>query len=248
MHTKAIDLKEFYESTQGRVVQRVLRQHLRHFWPDIKGLRLLGLGYAIPYLKPFMDEAERTAVLMPGRQGAVFWPSGDKGLVAMAEEGALPIETNSVDRVLAIHATQDAAGLDATLRECWRVLAGQGRLLLVVPNRTGLWARTDSTPFGLGAPWSMAQIRQALKDNMFVPERAGRALFLPPSASRLLLATAPMWEKLGHRFWPAFGGVNIVEAGKQLYAGTLAGAPVTSRRRISPAPAAIPVPERAKPC
>lgn len=240
MHTKAIDLKEFYESIEGRVVQRLLRQHLRRFWPDVKGQRVLGFGYATPYLKPLMAEAERVVAVMPARQGAVYWPPAEAGLVTVCDEADLPIETNSVDRLLIIHGLQGYESMDYILREAWRVLTGQGSLVLVVPNRTGVWARFDHTPFGHGVPYSVGQIRQILKDYMFIPERVERGLFMPPSTSRFMLATAPMWEKLGQRFFNAFGGVNIVEAAKQLYAGTLVGAPsaeaATARRRFLTAP------------
>ncbi len=242
MYTKAIDLKEFYDTVQGRVVKRILRQHLRALWPSVGGLRLLGVGFAVPYLKPFLGEAERTIALMPSHQGAIFWPTpetGDeKGLVSICNEAELPIETNSIDRMMVVHGLQGYESLDAILRESWRVLTGQGRLILVVPNRTGIWARVDATPFGHGTPYSVGQIRAFLKDYLFVPERAERALFFPPSASRLLLSTAPAWEKIGARFFNAFGGVNIVEASKQLYAGTMVGAATASaaiaRRRMMP--------------
>lgn len=230
MYTKAIDLKEFYDGLHGRVVQRLLRQHLRRFWPDVKGQRVVGYGYATPYLKPWVAEAERIVALMPQQQGAIYWPPEERGLVSLCDEGELPIETNSVDRMLIIHGVQGFENLDSILREAWRVLTGQGSLLLVVPNRTGIWARFDHTPFGHGAPYSMGQIRGILKDYMFIPERAERALFVPPSASRLVLATAPVWEKLGTRFFNAIGGVNIIEAGKQMYAGT--PIPVSDTARV----------------
>lgn len=241
MYTKAIDLREFYDTTRGRVAQRILRQHLRAFWPSTTGLRVLGLGYAVPYLKIFQGEAERVISLMPAHQGAVFWPPEEKGLVSMCNEAELPIETNSIDRMLVIHGLQGFESLDAVLRESWRVLAGQGRLIVVVPNRTGVWARLDSTPFGHGTPYSQRQLWQHLKEYMFVPEKAERALFVPPSTSRLMLATAPVWENIGRKFFNAFGGVNIVEASKQLYAGTMVGAAssaaVPARRRIAAGPA-----------
>jgi SAM-dependent methyltransferase len=230
MYTKAIDLKEFYDGLQGRVVQRLLRQHLRRFWGDVKGQRVLGYGYATPYLKPLMAEAERVVALMPQQQGAIYWPPEDRALVSLCDEAELPIETSSIDRMLVIHGLQSVESLDSILREAWRVLTGQGTLLLVVPNRTGIWARFDHTPFGHGTPYSMGQIRGLLKDYMFIPERAERALFVPPSSSRLILSTAPVFEKLGSRFFNAFGGVNIIEAGKQVYAGT--ALPVTSGARI----------------
>ncbi|MDE1153804.1 MAG: class I SAM-dependent methyltransferase [Micavibrio sp.] len=242
MYTKAIDLREFYDSTQGRVVQRLLRSHIRAFWPGVGGMRVLGLGYAVPYLKMFMGEAERVTALMPSHQGAVYWPPPEKGdergLVAMCDEAELPIETNSIDRLLVVHGLQGYESLDVILKESWRVLSGQGRIMLVVPNRTGIWARVDSTPFGHGTPYSLGQIRQVLKEYLFVPERDERALFVPPSTSRLMLTTAPVWENIGYRFFNAIGGVNIVEATKQLYAGTMVGAATSqaavARRRMMP--------------
>ena len=117
------------------------------------------------------------------------------------------------------------------------MLAGQGRLILVVPNRSGLWARSDHTPFGCGVPYSQKQIRELLKAHMFVPESIDRALFFPPtSSSRFVLTTAPLIEKIGQSFFNAFGGVYVIEASKQIYAGTPVGvtqreAAFASRRR-----------------
>lgn len=226
MNTSAVDLKEFYDTVQGRVVQRIIRRHVLRFWPSVAGQRVLGLGYALPYLRPFLGEAERVAALMPMQQGAVYWPSEEHGLVTMCDESVLPIESNSVDRLLVIHTLNSAESLQTVLQEAWRVLTGQGRLILIVPNRSGIWARMDNTPFGRGTPYSSGQLRQLLKEGLFVPERIERALFFPPASSRLMLATAEAWEKIGHKMFNAFGGVNIVEATKQLYAGTLVGAAV----------------------
>lgn len=238
VHTNAIDLKEFYDTTQGRVVQRIIRQHIRQLWPDVKGQRVVGLGYAVPYLRLFLGEAERVIALMPMQQGAVFWPEGERGLVSMCDEPDLPIESNSVDRLLVIHTLNSVESMHAVLQEAWRILAGQGRLVMIVPNRSGIWARMDNTPFGHGTPYSSGQLRQFLKEYMFMPERTERALFFPPASSRLMLATAGAWEKVGHGLFDAFGGVNIVEATKQLYAGTMVGAPTTvkARQRFMTAP------------
>src|SRR3546814_1157411 len=68
----------------------------------------------------------------------------------------------------------------ALLREIWRVLTGDGRVLVVVPNRRGLWARSDRTPLGWGHPYSAAQLSRVLRDNMFTPTRTQRALYVPP--------------------------------------------------------------------
>lgn len=241
MYEQAPDLREFYSSILGRVALRMLRPRLRALWPDVHGQRILGVGYATPFLRPFAAEAERVAALMPARQGAVFWSSYEgatgagHGQVCLCEEDNWPIETSSVDRVMVVHGVPGAENLDAVLRESWRVLTGQGRLLLIVPNRAGVWARFDHTPFGQGTPFSLGQIRQHLRDYLFVPEKVDRALFMPPSTSRLVLTAAPLAEKLGRTLFNAFGGVNIIDASKQVYAGHLVAnpqrVPMVARRR-----------------
>jgi len=218
----AVELKEFYDSVIGRVVQRAVRRKVAKLWNDVKGDRIVGVGYTSPYLNGFLGEAERVVSLMPKQYGAIFWPQNQNGLVTVCNEGEWPIESNSVNRVIIAHSMNSEESLDAVLSEAWRVLVGQGRIIMIVPNRSGIWARMDNNPFGHGSPYSIRQIKTILKEYMFIPEREERALFFPPSSSRVLLATSGVWEQLGDNFFNAFGGVNIVEASKQLYAGTLA--------------------------
>lgn len=241
MYGQAPDLREFYASMLGRVVLRTLRPYLRRLWPDVQGQRVLGVGYATPFLRPFAAGAAQVAALMPSRQGAVFWSSVEgaegmaRGQTCLCDEEEWPIETSSVDRIMIVHGTPGIESLDAVLRESWRVLNGQGRLMLIVPNRTGIWARLDNNPFGQGTPFSLSQIRQHLRDYMYVPEQAEHALFFPPTSSRMLLAAAPVFEKIGGQLFGAFGGLNIVDACKVVYAGHPAVAPqrrVLSGRRI----------------
>ena len=105
------------------------------------------------------------------------------------------------------------------LAEAWRVLKSNGRLLLVVPNRIGLWARAEWTPFGHGRPYTSRQIGQYLRDAAFVHERTQQALFMPPFKSFLVLRGAYAFEAFGRALSPALAGVYMVEASKQVYAG-----------------------------
>src|ERR1700737_3982393 len=66
--------------------------------------------------------------------------------------------------------SDDPEGL---LREVWRVLAPSGRLIAVIPNRRGVWTRTDNTPFGHGRPYSRAQINELLRQTWFTPPAWG---------------------------------------------------------------------------
>jgi SAM-dependent methyltransferase len=221
MYRSAYDLKAFYNGKIGRIVRRVLQERIRNFWPDVKNMRIMGCGYAVPYLRVFREEAERVFALMPAGQGAHEWPQGDpedKNLVCLAEESELPIESSSVDRVLLIHDLEYSEFLRNNLEEIWRVLKPNGRLLVIVPNRSGFWARADWSPFGQGTPYTAAQIYHYLHDNMFVHERTEEALFMPPIKYSLLFKSAAVFERIGRIIMPFLAGVHMVEASKQLYA------------------------------
>lgn len=236
MYTDIVDLREFYESGLGQVARRVIRRRVRQIWPDVNGQVVMGIGYASPYLRPFRAEAERVLAMMPAGQGVSFWPTEGPGLVTLCDEADLPLPDMSVDRVLLIHGLEGTEQLRPMMREIWRVMAGGGRLLVVVPNRRGLWARADWTPFGHGFPYSTSQLKQVLRDTMFVPERSAHALFIPPLRSRVLLKTAPAWEEVGARWFKAFAGVTMIEASKQIFAGVSRRSEPVKRRLIVPMP------------
>jgi len=217
MFVDVVDLRDFYMGRLGQVALRVVRDRIRRVWPDVTGMRVLGLGYATPYLKPFLGEAERVFALMPASQGVLPWPQGERNLVALADNGELPLQDYSIDRVLLVHGLEFSEQSRALLTEVWRVLAGGGRILVLVPNRRGLWARNPVSPFGHGNPYSQAQLSRFLREASFTPERVDAALFVPPAKSRMILRSARAWERIGQRWFNNFGGVAMIEATKQLY-------------------------------
>jgi SAM-dependent methyltransferase len=127
----------------------------------------------------------------------------------------------------------------ALLREMWRVLTPEGRLLLVVPNRRGVWARLDTTPFGVGRPYSRGQLEALLTDALFTPLQWTSALHMPPIDRQWLLRWATMFERVGARLWPGFAGVIIVEARKELMGALPAPATAKRREKLAPAPAPL---------
>jgi SAM-dependent methyltransferase len=235
MYTDVVDLRDFYATRLGQVARRVLRQRIRLMWPDVRGMRVLGLGYSAPYLRLFAEEAERVVALMPAEQGVLPWPEDGRNCVALSEESELPLQDYSVDRVLLVHALEYSEHARLLLKEIWRVLAGGGRLLTVVPNRRGIWARLERTPLGGGRPYSAGQLSRLLREEHFTPERSAGALFMPPTRSRVMLRSAAAWEKVGERWFTTFAGVVLVEATKQIYAKTPARR-AESRRVYLPLP------------
>lgn len=238
MWTDAVDLRDFYATPLGRVGRRLIRQRIRATWPDVRGESVLGLGYATPYLGLFRTEAARVMAAMPAGQGVLHWPTETRGLTTLVDECELPFEDLSVDRVLVVHALECAERVHPMMREIWRVLSGSGRLLVVVPNRTGIWAHFERTPFGHGRPYSTRQLTQLLRDTMFTPIGAWGALYLPPVRSRMMLSAANVWENAGRRWFTTFAGVVVAEATKQIYAGHVEHKERRRRRAVLELPSA----------
>ncbi|MBC8339594.1 MAG: methyltransferase domain-containing protein [Rhodospirillales bacterium] len=239
MWTDVVDLRDFYSTSLGQVARRMIRRRLRELWPDVTGQNVLGLGYATPYLNGYRGEAGRILAAMPAAQGVLHWPRDEPGLTTLVDELELPFPDLSIDRVLLVHALECADQVRPLLREVWRVLSGSGRLVVVAPNRRGLWAQFERTPFGHGQPYSTGQLSRVLRDNLFTPIETHPALFVPPVYSRMVLSSAPAWEQLGQRAFKTFSGVIMTEAVKQIYAAgaTPAG---KARRRYLPMPERTP--------
>jgi len=234
MHLDVVDLKAFYYRTSlGRVAQRAIREKIREIWPDAKGRTVAGFGFAAPMLRPFLPEARRVISFMPDQQGVMPWPVNGSNVSVLCEETKWPIQTGCVDRLVVLHGLETSERPGPLLDEMWRVLAPGGRVLFVVPNRSGLWARRDATPFGFGRPFSLGQLEVQLQQHRFLPERHLAALFSPPSQKRFWLKTAPIWERVGQAVSSQLaGGVLLVEASKQVYAPTHRGLPEAVRRPL----------------
>lgn len=217
MTIDVVDLREFYSRRLGIVARQMINRGIRERWPTAEGQRVLGIGYPTPYLGLFREDAERCIAFMPAAQGVLKWPTGRPALASLVDEFSLPLPDAAVDRILLVHALEMSDDPAALLREVWRVLAPSGRVMAVIPNRRGVWTRSDNTPFGHGRPYSRSQITDLLRQTWFTPTGWGEALFMPPYAGRWVLKSAQMWERAGAALSLPFAGVHIVEATKQVY-------------------------------
>jgi SAM-dependent methyltransferase len=237
MPLDVVDLRTFYASPLGLVTRRFLSGHIRKRWENCAGLSVMGVGYALPYLSLFREEAVRVLAFMPAEQGVVNWPSSGASASALVETTTMPLPDSCIDRILIVHALEVSDQPFDLLAEAWRILTPGGRLMLVTPNRGGLWSRVDTTPFGHGQPYSRGQLRDLMRETLFSPIHWGEALYCAPFARRALLRLAPALERFGARFSLPGAGVLVVEATKQLYR------PVGFRR----ARRALPIPLPAEP-
>jgi SAM-dependent methyltransferase len=231
MSIDARDAAEFYATTLGGLTASLLRRRLTEIWPDCSNLSCLGLGYTGPFLRQWREQATRTIAVSPHNFGNAVFPAGRASLSCTAEEDALPFPDLSFDRILLVHGLEHAGNARQTLREVWRLLKDDGRLIVVVPNRQGMWAYWENSPFGYGQPYSKGQLARLLSSLFFQVEHQSSALSIPPINWRLMLRTFDLCERLGATLAPQFAGLTIAEATKDM----LAIMPIKrqpSRRRV----------------
>lgn len=221
------DLRSFYESALGQVSCRMVGRVLARFWPGLRDVSVLGLGYAAPYLPALGGERVRLSAFMPASQGAVRWPCRGLSATALADPLMMPLGDGGIDRLLVVHALETVEDPAELMHEVARLLSPTGRAVFVCPNRRGLWARMDTTPFGQGQPFSRSQLRRLMHRTQLGPERWAEALYVPPLASRLLLRGASAWESCGAALKLPFAGLHVVEAARATHRPVL----VRERRR-----------------
>jgi SAM-dependent methyltransferase len=233
-----IALKEFYATPLGRVACNAVGRSIRRMWPDVKGETVLGLGFTTPYLTAFTGEAQSIFACMPAAQGVIHWPPAASNLSLLSDEAELPFPDNSINRVLVVHALENSEQVRQMMSDIWRVLSPAGRVIVVAPNRHGIWARSPASPFAYGQPYTSSHFRQLFSEHSFTPLHSAAALYFPPSARRYVLRSARFWESAGSHFFSGFGGVLLVEAEKQIYAPLMQK--VRSRGRKAYVPIAQP--------
>ena len=230
----ALDLQEFYRTKKGTFVRRLVARQLLGFSEKAKDKVVLGLGFAFPYLKYFKN-AERSLGFIPPFLGSYKWP--DEGLAknraAVSHLDELPLGDETVDFCILIHGLEFSETPQQSLAEIWRVLKPEGRLVVVVPNRSGLWARSDITPFGQGLPYSLNQIRYILREENFVLETISSALHVLPFKSKFMLESFKWMENVGGVV-PLFPGLHCIEVSKKLYATNAepASYKIKNRRKV----------------
>jgi SAM-dependent methyltransferase len=242
MRRDVLELRQFYASDLGRAARLMVTRKVLETWGDAHGLDVLALGYATPFVSPLQAAARRVVAAMPAQQGVELWPGGARNLATLVDEGCLPFGNAFFDRILAVHALEEAGDPVGLLREVWRVLAPSGRVVVAVAARNGLWTDAEKTPFGHGRPYSRSQLAELLREAELEPSGWTRALYVPPVG--WMVSWAEGFEQAGSRLWPGFAGIVLMEAVKQTFAVKPKGARVRARAVrpvLAPIPGGAPV-------
>ncbi len=217
MRRSVEDLNRFYATPEGEVAQRLVSAKLKDHWSDVRGLDVLGIGYGSPYLSLFTD-ARRVLSAMPAAQGAEIWPRDLKVRSLLVEEEAMPFPSSLFDRILLVHALEESPVPQGLLLEASRLLSPNGKLILIVAARGGLWAHAEKTPFGYGQPYSRGQLENAVREAELEPVAWSHALYVPPMRSLLRWANAI--ETVVPHIWPLTGGLILMEAARRPFVAT----------------------------
>lgn len=232
------ELRTFYGEPAGALTRRLLARPLEDAWGEAANCDVLGIGYATPWLDAFVG-ARRVVAAMPGGQGVEPWPAVGKNRTLLVDDRRLPFAAGSFDRILLIHALEEADDAQGLMNEAVRALSPAGRIILVAAARGGMWARAESTPFGHGRPFTRRQLERLVRGAGLEPTAWSQTLYVPPWGPLLPLADG--FEQIGKRIIPGAAGVILLEATRQAYArirpgGAVATVPVRTQA-LQPQPA-----------
>lgn len=218
MFNTVYELKEFYNSDFGIMYRDLVSARIASSWDNNDNLEVLGIGYTPPFHDVLSGKNTRIYHAMVASMGAhhVFDNNG-KNIAFSCEEAELPLESNSVDRILVINGLEQFEMFTPCLQELWRILKSTGKILIFVPNRLSIWSRTDWTPLGYGRPFSSMQICKSMRDAHFCIDNYSNMLFAPPVKGLYKYVNLDVFEKFGKVICPALGGVCVIEASKHTY-------------------------------
>lgn len=198
-----LELESFYRTPLGALCVRQISAALNRLPSPIDAVDF-ALGYGTPFL------GQTGTLLMPAQQGTVQSAQP----TVLVDEFNLPLRDRSLSTLLAIHFLEHSRDGEQALREVWRVLRPEGRLILVVPNRRGVWSGGDRTPFGAGHPYSRGQLRRIAQMTGFVSVMMTTALHFPPS--QRLIPMVSMIEPVWRLLLSEFSGLLLVELIKRV--------------------------------
>lgn len=227
MRQPASSLEAFYATRLGQTAAARIGQRLSDLWGPCQGLSLLGVGFPQPIL-PLWQDTARCAIGIVTEEttvttGPLKGPRGGK--IAPALDHRLPFGDGAFDRIVLLHAIEEAESPRAALREAWRVLAPEGRIVVATANRKSFWSLAESKAFGHGRPWTRKQLITLLNDGLFQVTASTTAVHMPPLNWPMITVASESWERVGELVTPSLGGVVLVEAVKHIYANPRGSAP-----------------------
>lgn len=210
------ELSDFYKTPLGEVVQVYCNDVIKKFIPEsTKNQFILGLGYVTPYLTKSLLEKNTVLSFTFDKMGGITWPNTACSQTAIVNGHNLPIANRAVDRLIVVHGLECCQSSEKLIKEMNRIIAPDGEILIIFPNKAGIWSHTSNTPFACGEHYTMSQLNTALSKNGFAITSEERFLYFPPTQSLYTQSFFAPVEMMGAYFLPYFSGLNAIAAKKR---------------------------------
>src|SRR6202000_291045 len=108
MRRDVLDLRQFYASDLGRAARAMVGRKVIEAWGDARGLDVLALGYATPFVATARPAARRGVGALPAQRGVELWRAGDPNLTTLGGEDSLPFPNALFDRILMAHGLEES--------------------------------------------------------------------------------------------------------------------------------------------
>lgn len=207
-------LIKFYDSPLGCATKNELSQ----FFSTHDNAPHLFLGFPFPFLK---QDSKNNIYLMDRTIGATIYPHPQCNKVALTDLDLIPFADQSISRITIVHCLEHAPSPEKFLRELWRILAPEGTLKIITPNRRSIWSHLDISPFGHGNPYSMSQLSKLAKDSQFDIITKERGLYTPPYQTWVPQIVIQSQGYLIKNFAPKLSGVIVMDLRKRVYCSAL---------------------------
>ena len=177
---------------------------------DVFGFNAIQVG------QPQLDFLRQNRIALRTRIGV------DPACDLLADSGALPLATGSIDLVVLPHVLEFSAHPHRILREAARVLVPEGQIVISGFNPLSLWGLKRAIGPGRGEyPWcgrfiGLLRLKDWLQLLGFELNGGRFGCYAPPFAQAKLLERSAFMEKAGDRWWPIAGGVYVVRAVKRV--------------------------------
>lgn len=227
----AVQLNSWFNVDGGTDIRDAELEMVAAILPNLFGYHIVQLGTGVS--ENFLNTTRISHTVLVGSAMDV-----EKHSNVVGRCNALPLQSNTIDVLVAPHILEFADEPHAVLREAERVLIGEGYIVLVGFNPwslCGLWrvlAGWRGRPPWNGQFLSASRITDWLQLLGFKIEFLKKTSFRPPLGRRSIKIKLRFMELLGSACWRFFGNVYVVVGKKRVAAVTPLKASWQTRRRM----------------
>jgi SAM-dependent methyltransferase len=203
------NLADWFATPKGEYVMQWEQAQFDSAVEDVFGFNAVQVGL------PRIDLLRQNRIPLRTRVGL------DRASDLVADSGALPLATGSVDLVLLPHVLEFSAHPHHILREAARVLTHDGQIVISGFNPLSLWGLKRALGTGRNEyPWcgrfiGLLRLKDWLQLLSFELNGGRFGCYAPPFSQAKWLGRSAFMEKAGDRWWPIAGGIYVVRAVKR---------------------------------